>query len=195
MVHCRRCGLDISDGAQKPCPPRGYRRHCSCIFHAACGLVCVKPIPVAPSESPGHRRTREQRTQLDKLAAQLAACWRNRGDDPLAVEILRGLTLAQSLDDAHPIDSHGRCRRWRCTRQWWLPFTRRECSTRVTLAYCRTSDTVTLWFHVFSQLLNTPMSLAAVRVWLTQCHTSKPDTDKPATAPRHRKASSWTAPK
>lgn len=193
MVHCRRCGLDISDDAQRPCPPHGYRHHCACICHAACGLVCVKPIPVAPSESPRHRRAREQRQHLDKIAAQLATSWHNRASDPLAVEILRGLALAQSLDDAHPIDRHGRCTRWRCARRWW--FIRRQCYTRVTLTYCRSADTTMLWFHVFSQLLNSQMSLAEVRAWLTQYLTSKPDTDEPATTSRHGKVSPWTAPK
>lgn len=146
-----------------------------------------------PSESPKYRRAREQRQQLDKIAAQLVTSWHNRAGDPLAVEILRGLALAQSLYDAHPIDRHGRCTRWRCTRRWW--FIRRPCYTRVTLAYCRNADTAMLWFHVFSQLLNSQMSLAAVRTWLTQNHTNKPQTDEPATAPRHRPASQWTAPK
>ena len=143
----------------------------------------MKRIPVEPSESPQHRRAREQRAHLDTIAAQLMASWPDRGDDPLTMEILRGLALAGSLDDAHPIDRHGHCTRWRCTRRWLLR--RRPCSIRVTLTYCRSADTAMLWFHVFSQLLNSQMSLAEVRAWLTQCHTTTPRTDQPTTTPRH----------
>ena len=138
-------------------------------------------IPVAPSESPGHRQAREQRQRLNEIIAQLVTTWRNRADDPLAVEILRGLALAQSIDDAHPIDRHGRCTRWRCTRRWLL--IRRRCPTRIALGCCRTADTVTLWFHVLNRLPNAHFSLASVRAWLTQCQRSKPETDDSKTAP------------
>lgn len=121
----------------------------------------MKRIPVEPSESPRHRRAREQRQQLDKLATQLAARWHSRAGDPLTVEILRGIALAQSVDDAHPIDHHGRCTRWRCARGWFL--IKRTCYTRTTLAYYLSADAATLWFHVFSHILTTPMSLAEVR--------------------------------
>ncbi len=70
-------------------------------------------IPVAPSESPRNRQAREQRQQLNEIIAQLVASWWDRADDPLAVEMLRGLALAQSIDDNHPIDRQGRC-----TRGW-----------------------------------------------------------------------------
>jgi hypothetical protein len=134
-------------------------------------------IPVIPRESPRHQQAREQRKQLNEIATQLVACWRDLEDDPLAVEVLRGVALAQSIDDAHPIDRHGRCRRWRCTRRWL--FIRQQCPTRLTLNFCRTADTVTLWFHVLNQLPNLHLSLATVRTWLTQRHTKKPETDEP----------------
>lgn len=140
-------------------------------------------IPVAPSQSPQRRRAYEQRTQLNKIIIELFDSWHNRTDDPLAVEILRGLALAQSLDDAHPINRKGYCTRWRCTRRWLL--NRRQCHTRITLGFCRTADTTALWFHVLSQRLKSPITLESVRTWLTPRHTSKPDTDeaKTQTAP------------
>jgi hypothetical protein len=136
---------------------------------------------VVPSESPGHRQARKQREQLDKIATELVACWWDHHDDPFMVEVLRGVALALLLDDDHPVDRQGRCRRWRCTRQWL--FFRRRCPVRVALNFCRTADTVALWFHVLNQLPNLHMSLATVRTWLTGCHISKLDTDKSTTSP------------
>jgi hypothetical protein len=145
--------------------------------------VCMSRIRLAPGESPRRRHAYEQRQQRLTIISELVACWRYRHDDPFMVEVLRGLALAQSLDYSHPIDRHGRCKRWRCTRHWWwFPFTRRPCPTRVTLSYCRSADTVTLWFALLNQLPNVHLSLATVRGWLEQCHTSKPPTDEPATA-------------
>lgn len=149
--------------------------------HKTCGLVCMSRIPVVPSESPGHRQAREQRIQLDEITTGLVACWWDRGNDPFMVEVLRGVALAQSIDDAHPIDKQGRCTRWRCTRRWWWPFMRRRCPTRATLNFCRTADTVTLWFHVLNQLPNLHMSLATVRTWLTLRHTSTPEAQQSET--------------
>ena len=143
----------------------------------------MSPIPVARNQSSERRRAYDQRTQLNKIIIELVDSWHNRTDDPLAVEILRGLALAQSLDDAHPINRQGHCTRWRCTRRW--PFNRRQCHTRITLGFCRTADTTALWFHVLSQLLTSPITLDSVRAWLTPRHTSEPDTDeaKTQTAP------------
>ena len=121
-------------------------------------------IRVVSRESLGHRQAREQREQLNKIAAELVASWWDHHDDQFMGEVLRGLALAQSLDDAHPIDKQGRCRR--CIRRWQWPFTRRQCSTRGTLNFCRSADTVTLWFHVLNQLPNVNMSLPRVRTWL-----------------------------
>lgn len=140
-------------------------------------------IRVASRESPGRRQAREQRNQLNEFIRRLVACWWDRHDDPFMAEVLRGLALAQSLDDAHPIDRHGRCKRWGCTRRWWFPFTRRQCPTRVTLTFCRSADTVTLWFHVLNQLPSVNMSLATVRTWLEGCHTHKPRTNESTTSP------------
>jgi hypothetical protein len=140
-------------------------------------------IPVAPSTSPGHRQAREQRKQLNEIIFQLVESWQDRVDDPLTVEMLRGLALAQSIDDTHPVDHKGRCTRWRCARRWL--FIRRRCPTRVILEFCRTTDTVTLWFHVLNQLPHVHLSLATVRAWITQNHTSNPETgtDEPPTTP------------
>jgi hypothetical protein len=157
-------------------PPRGPNNEC----HRTCEPVCMSRIRVVPSESPRRRQAREQRQQLNKIIAELAASWRDRLDDPFAIEILRGVALAQSLDDAHPIDRRSRCRRWRCTRRWWWwwPFTRRPCPTRVTLSFCRTADTVTLWFDVLNQLPDVYLSLDSVRAWLTPRSASKPEASK-----------------
>ncbi|MGH3929128.1 MAG: hypothetical protein ACRDTF_04040 [Pseudonocardiaceae bacterium] len=85
-------------------------------------------IRVTTGETPARRQVRRQRQQLDHLAVELARSWPNCWDDPLAVDVLRGLALAQSIDNAHPVDSEGRCSRRRC-RRWWL-FTRKRCTTR-----------------------------------------------------------------
>jgi len=140
-------------------------------------------IPVISRESPGHQQAREQRNQLNEVIRQVVASWWDHHDDPLMVEVLRGLALAQSLDDAHPINRQGRCRRWGCTQRWWFPFIRRQCSTRATLNFCRSADTVTLWFHVLNQLPSVNMSLTTVRAWLEGCHTNKPQTNQPETQP------------
>lgn len=142
------------------------------------GPVRMSQIRVVPRESPERRQAREQREQLDKITTELVASWWDHHNDPFMIEALRGLTLAKSLDNAHLINRQGHCRRWRCTRQWWFPLTRRPCPTRVTLRFCRAADTVTLWFHLLNQLPNLNMSLATVRTWLEGCHTNKPQTDK-----------------
>ena len=136
---------------------------------------------MAPRKSPEYWQAREQRQRLNEAIAELVSSWRDRGDDPLAVETLRGLALAQSVDDAHPIDRHGRCTRWRCTRRWI--FIRRRCPTRVALKYCRSTETVTLWFHVLNLLPNIHFSLTTVRAWVTRCHTSKPEANQSETLP------------
>lgn len=138
-------------------------------------------IRVARSESPGHRRAREQRQRLNQVTTELVSSWRERGDDPFMVEVLRGLVLARSIDDAHPVDRQGRCTRWRCTRRWL--FIRRRCPLRVTLGFCRTADTAVLWFYVVTQFLKVDVTLDSVRSWLAQCHTSTPQTDEPTTTP------------
>lgn len=136
-------------------------------------------IRVIPREAPRHRQAREQREQLNKITTELVASWWDHKDDPFMIEVLRGLALAHSLDDNHPIDRRGCCKRWRCTQRWWWPFTRRQCPIRLTLNFCRTADAVTLWFHVLNQLPNLQVSLTTVRTWETGCHTNKPQTDKP----------------
>jgi hypothetical protein len=143
----------------------------------------MSQMRVVSRESPGRRQAREQRQQLNKIATQLVACWWDHHDDPFMIEVLRGLALAQSLDDAHPINRQGHCRRWRCARQWWWPFTQRQCPTRVTLNFCRSADTVTLWFYVINQLPNVNMSLTRVRTWLDGCQTNKPEANHPETPP------------
>jgi hypothetical protein len=149
-----------------------------------CELAQMRsPILVIPREAPGHRQAREQREQLNKITTELVASWWDHKDDPFMTEALRGLALAQSLDDSHPIDRHGRCKRWRCTQRWWWPFTRRQCPTRVTLNFCRTADTVALWFHVLNRLPNLQVSLTAVRTWETGCHTNNLQTNKPKHEP------------
>jgi hypothetical protein len=55
----------------------------------------------SPQRIAGHRQAREQRKQLDEIAAELVASWWDRADDPFMVEVLRGMALAQSIDDAH----------------------------------------------------------------------------------------------
>lgn len=127
-----------------------------------------------PSETKEHRQARKQRANLDQVAMRLAKSWPDRWDDPLAVEALRGLVLTQFIDDAHPIDDQGRCARRRCKR-WWL-FARHRCITRSTLQLCRTTDTVTLWFHVFSRLPDSIISLAEIRTWVAQCQAGKSQT-------------------
>jgi hypothetical protein len=128
------------------------------------GLVCMSGIRVVSRESWGHQQARLRRQQRHKMITQLVTTWPEHKDDPLMVELLRGLALAQSLDDAHPIDKQGRCRRWRCTRRWL--FFRRSCPTRVTLSFCDTADTVTLWFDLLNRLPNLQTSLSCVRAWL-----------------------------
>lgn len=143
----------------------------------------MSQIRVVSRESPGRRQAREQRNQLNESIRRLVTCWRDHHDDPFMAEVLRSLALAQSLDDAHPINRHGHCKRWRCTRRWWFPFTRRQCPTRVTLTFCRSADTVTLWFHVLNKLPSVNMSLATVRTWLEGCHTHNPKQANPRPDP------------
>jgi len=137
------------------------------------------------SESLERRQAREQRLHLDEITTQLFFSWRNRQDDQFAVELLRGLALAYLMDNDHPVDRRGRCKRWRCTRGWrWWSLTRRRCSTRLTLSFCRTADTATLWFRVLNRLVpNLQVDFASVQDWLEQCHTNKPQTDEPTTMP------------
>lgn len=116
-------------------------------------------------ETPARRQARQQRKQLDDLAVELANSWPDCWDDPLAVEVLRALALAQSIDNAHPVGPHGRCSRRRC-RRWWL-FTRKRCTTRGMLWFCRTADPASLWFHVLNGLPDSSIDFTAVQVWLT----------------------------
>lgn len=142
-------------------------------------------MPVVFSESLERRQAREQRQHLDEITTELFSSWRNRQDDQFAVELLRGLALAYSMDNDHPVDRRGRCKRWRCTRGWgWWSLTRRRCRTRVTLSFCRTADTATLWFRILNRLVPTmQVSFASVRDWLEQCQANKPQTDEPTTIP------------
>lgn len=153
-------------------------------------------MPVAASESLERRQARDQRTHLDEITTQLFSSWRNRQDDPFTVELLRGLALAYSMDDDHPVDRRGRCKRWRCTqRRWWWPFARRRCRTRVTLSFCRTADIATLWFRVLNRLVPTmQVSFASVRDWLEQCQANKPQTDDPTTVPSAEDLNPHTTP-
>lgn len=129
-------------------------------------------IKVVSSAAEEYRQACKQRAHIDQVAIQLAESWSDRWDDPLTVEVLRGLALAQFIDDAHQIDRQGRCTQRRCKR-WWL-FTRRRCITRTTLRICRTTDIVSLWFHVLNRLPDSIISLAEVRTWVAHCQASKP---------------------
>jgi len=62
-------------------------------------------------ESLERRQARDQRQHLDEIATQLFFSWRNRVDDPFMVELLRGVALAYLMDDDHPVDRRGRCKR------------------------------------------------------------------------------------
>jgi hypothetical protein len=64
-------------------------------------------------ESLERRQARDQRKNLDEITTQLFFSWRNRQDDPFAVELLRGVALAYLMDADHPVDRRGRCKRWR----------------------------------------------------------------------------------
>jgi hypothetical protein len=142
-------------------------------------------MPVVFRESLERRQAREQRQHLDEITTQLFFSWRTRQDDPFAVELLRGVALAYLMDADHPVDRRGRCKRWRCTRGWrgWS-LTRRRCPTRLTLSFCRTADTATLWFRVLNRLVPTlQISFASVRDWLEQCQASKSETDESTIVP------------
>jgi hypothetical protein len=60
---------------------------------------------VTDSGSPTPRQARHPRTQLDQITVRftrLAACWPQYGDELFAVDVLYGLALAHSIDDAYP---------------------------------------------------------------------------------------------
>lgn len=131
-------------------------------------------IKVVPSEAEEYRQARKQRARLGEVAMQLAESWPDCWDDPLAVEVLRGLALAYFIDGTHPLDRQGRCTRRRC-RRWWL-LARRRCIARSILRVCRTVDTVNLWFYVLNRVPGSSAGLTEVRTWVAQCQTSKSQT-------------------
>lgn len=128
-------------------------------------------IRVTTGETPTLRQARQQRKQLDDLSVELARCWSDCWDDPLAVEVLRALALAQSMDNAHPAGEQGRCSRRQC-RRWWL-FPQKRCAIRGMLGFCRTADPASLWFHVLNGLPDSTIDFAAVQTWLADCHAAK----------------------